>query len=113
MDELTATIVRPKKEHKTGSDQRPKRQPRYHVLLWNDEDHTFEYVIKMLRELFGHQLEHGFQLAQEVDNRGRAIVLTTTKEHAELKRDQVHAYGRDPIIENCSGSMSSTIEPES
>ena len=113
MDEPTATIVRPKKDRKTDSDQRPKRQPKYHVILWNDDDHTYEYVVKMLRELFGHQLEHGFQLAQEVDNRGQAIVLTTTKEHAELKRDQIHAYGRDPMIKASAGSMSSTIEPES
>jgi hypothetical protein len=35
----------------TGS--KPKRQPRYHVVLWNDDDHTYEYVIAMLRRLFG------------------------------------------------------------
>jgi ATP-dependent Clp protease adaptor protein ClpS len=38
--------------------------------------------------------------------------LTTTKEHAELKRDQIHAYGRDGLIERCKGSMWATIEPE-
>ena len=90
--------------------KKPKRQPRYHVLLWNDEDHTYEYVIVMLHELFGHPPEKGFQIAQEVDLRGKAIVLTTTMEHAELKRDQIKAYGKDPGIKACAGSMSSTIE---
>ena len=51
--------------------------------------------------------------AEEVDSRGRVIVLTTTREHAELKRDQIHAYGKDSAMANCSGSMSSSIEPES
>ena len=35
-------------------DTRPKRQPRYHVVLWNDDDHTYQYVIAMLKKLFGH-----------------------------------------------------------
>lgn len=91
---------------------RPKPQPRYHVVLWNDDDHSYAYVIDMLRKLFGHPVPKGLALAKEVDSRGRAICLTTTKEHAELKRDQIHAYGRDDAIRGCSGSMSASIEPE-
>jgi len=91
---------------------RPKRQPRYHVILWNDEDHTYQYVIKMLRQLFGHPPETGFKLAREVDRRGRVIVLTTTREHAELKRDQIRAFGADRLLARSRGSMSATIEPE-
>ena len=53
----------------------------------------------------------GYELAKEVDTRGRAIVLTTTREHAELKRDQIHSFGKDDLIAGCSGSMSCTIEP--
>ena len=49
----------------------------------------------MLMELFGYPPEKGFQMAKEVDTQGRVIVLTTTLEHAELKRDQIHAYGKD------------------
>lgn len=99
-----------KRAKKTRGHKRPKRQPRYHVVLWNDDDHTYAYVIVMLMELFGYPPERGFQLAEEVDHRGRAIVLTTTKEHAELKRDQIHAYGKDGLINNCKGSMWATIE---
>ena len=40
--------------------------------------------------------------------KGKVIVLTTTKEHAELKRDQIIAYGKDDLIKNCTGSMHST-----
>ncbi|HQU43513.1 MAG: Clp protease ClpS [Planctomycetia bacterium 21-64-5] len=90
---------------------KPKRQPRYNVVLWDDDKHSYAYVIVMLKELFGHPFEKGFELAKEVDTRGRVIVLTTTKEHAELKRDQIHAYGKDDGIEGCLGSMWSTIEP--
>ena len=65
----------------------------------------------MLQKLFGHPVEKGYELAKEVDTSGKAIVLTTTLEHAELKRDQIHAFGKDDIIAGCKGSMSSTIEP--
>jgi ATP-dependent Clp protease adaptor protein ClpS len=90
----------------------PKRQPRYHVVLWDDDDHSYAYVIAMMRKLFGYSLERGLQIAEEVDSKGRVICLTTTKEHAELKRDQIHAFGKDSLIDRCSGSMSASIEPE-
>lgn len=91
---------------------KPKQQPRYHVILWDDTDHTFDYVIMMMQQLFGYTLERGMMLAKEVDTSGRAICLTTTKEHAELKRDQIHAFGKDPLLARCKGSMSASIEPE-
>ena len=56
-------------------------------------------------------VEKGFLMAKEVDTAGRVIVATTTKEHAELKRDQIHAFGPDPLIARCAGSMSAVIEP--
>ena len=98
-------------ETEVQEDQKTKRQPPYHVILLNDDDHSYAYVIAMLKDLFGHPVETGFKLAEQVDRTGRAIVLTTTLEHAELKRDQIHAYGPDPTIERCQGSMSAEIEP--
>jgi len=92
-------------------EQQTKRQPPYHVVLINDDDHTYEYVIEMLKALFGHPVEKGYQLAKIVDTKGRAIVCTTSLERAELKRDQIHAYGPDPRITRCQGSMTAEIEP--
>ena len=91
---------------------RPKRRPRYHVVLWNDDDHTYQYVVIMLRTLFGHPVETGIHMAKEVDTEGRVIVLTTTLEHAELKRDQIRAFGADQLLARSKGSMSASIEPE-
>jgi ATP-dependent Clp protease adaptor protein ClpS len=96
---------------KEKEEQKTKRQPPYNVVLLNDDDHSFEYVIAMLQQLFGYPVEKGYQMAWEVDTKGRVIVLTTTMEHAELKRDQIHAFGPDPMIARCKGSMSAVIEP--
>jgi ATP-dependent Clp protease adaptor protein ClpS len=97
-------------EPKQQSKKKPKRQPRYNVILWNDDDHSFDYVIEMMQKLFAHDEVRGFQIADTVHQQGKAIVLTTTMEHAELKRDQIHAYGPDKHIKRCKGSMSATIE---
>lgn len=105
-----AAVVAPKREKAARRDRR--RVPRYHVILWDSDDHTFEYVQQMLRELFGHETQQCVKLAKTVDEEGRAVVLTTTLEHAELKRDQIHAYGKDEE-RGTKGSMSATIEPES
>jgi ATP-dependent Clp protease adaptor protein ClpS len=107
----SATLPETVEKTKEKREEKVKRQPPYNVILLNDDDHSYEYVIIMLQQLFGHPPERGYQMAKEVDTSGRVIVLTTTMEHAELKRDQIHAFGPDPLIPRCKGSMSSTIEP--
>lgn len=97
---------------RTETDARPRRQPRYRVVLWDDDDHSYPYVIRMMRDLFGHSLERGYAIAKEVDTGGKAVVLTTTREHAELKRDQIRAYGSDAAIAASAGSMRASIEAE-
>lgn len=92
--------------------QKPRMQPRWNVVLLNDDDHTYQYVIEMLMVIFGFSQEKGFLIAREVDKSGRAICLTTSKEHAELKQEQIHAYGPDPYLgRECKGSMTAIIEP--
>lgn len=104
-------LVETIRRRRAKSSQKPKRQPRYHVILWDDDDHSYEYVIAMMRKIFGHEMERGYEIAKEVDASGRAICLTTTREHAELKRDQIHSYGKDSLISRCAGSMTASIEP--
>ena len=105
----SATATKPKRPEKTKRTP-PKHLPPYNVVLLNDDDHSYEYVIEMLKVLFGHPVEMGYQLAKIVDTKGRAIVCTTSLERAELKRDQIHAYGKDPRISDCKGSMSAELE---
>lgn len=108
---MPSPAVMPELEPEVDYDRPLRYQPMYNVVLLNDDDHSYEYVIVMLKELFGHPFEKGFKMAQEVDETGRVVLLTTTREHAELKQDQIHAYGPDKSIERCQGSMSAEIEP--
>ena len=109
---MSEPVTLPEPKTRPREKQKVRRQPPYNVILLNDDDHTYEYVIRMLKELFGYPETKGFKMAEEVDRTGRAVVLTTSLEHAELKRDQIHAYGPDKGIERCKGSMSATIEAE-
>ena len=79
---MAETITLPEEQ----TEERTKRQPPYHVILLNDDDHTYQYVIHMLQALFGHPPETGFKMAEEVDTKGRVIVDTTSMERAELKQ---------------------------
>lgn len=99
------TIVEPKPEQKT------RRQPPYNVVLLNDDDHTVDYVVTMMKKLFAHPIEKGVLIAKEVHEKGRCIVWTGSMEVAELKQEQIHAFGADPLVPRCKGSMTAELEP--
>ncbi|MCK4342986.1 MAG: ATP-dependent Clp protease adaptor ClpS [Phycisphaerae bacterium] len=90
---------------------KPRTAPLWHVVLLDDDDHTYAYVIEMLNRLFGHSLATAYRMACEVDTTGRVIVETTYFERAEFKQQQIHACGPDWRIERCAGSMTADLEP--
>ena len=96
---------------KAQSNNQRKQQPRYNVILWDDDHHSYEYVIRLMQNLFAQTKEQAFESALEVDTVGQVICMTTTMELAELKRDQIHAFGKDELDMNCTGAMWATIEP--
>ena len=104
---MTNTIAQPREKR----EQKTQGMPPYNVVLLDDDEHSFEYVIHMLGKIFGHPPEKGYGMAIEVHTSGRVVVDTTNLEKAELKREQIHAFGPDPLIPRCKGSMSATVEP--
>ncbi len=104
---MASTITRPREK----KEQKTRGQSPYNVILLDDDAHSFEYVIRMLKTLFGHPPGRGYRMALEVHTTGRAIVATVDLEQAELKREQIHRFGPDPLVPRCEGSMSAIIEP--
>lgn len=102
---------RERPERRTETEDKTRKQPPYHVIIWNDEEHTYEYVIELLMKIFGHPLEMAYQITYEVDHVGRGIAWTGHQEVAELKRDQILAYGPDWRMAVSKGSIRATIEP--
>ena len=104
---MPRTISSPEVE--TG--QRDRLTPLYHVVLLDDDDHTYDYVIEMLTKIFFISAEAAFRHAVEVDTTGRTIVMTCELAQAEFGRDQIHGYGADPRMAKSKGSMSAVVEP--
>lgn len=104
---------KPEIKEKTSeeSKQKPKHLPMYRVILWNDQDHTFNYVIHMMHKIFGYDKARGMIIATGVHTCGKIAVATLPLEVAELRRDQIRSFGPDPYLEECMTSMYATLEP--
>lgn len=97
----------------TGVSGKDKQPPLYRVVLLDDDDHTYDYVIEMLQKIFIFSGEQALRHAQEVDAQGRTTLITCELPEAEFGRDQIHGYGRDWRMERSKGSMSAVVEPVS
>ena len=86
-------------------------EPMYHVILLNDEDHTYDYVVEMLAKIFKFSESRAFSHAVEVDTKGTTILITCELEKAEQKRDLIHSYGPDWRLPRSLGSMAAVVEP--
>lgn len=84
-----------KPQRKTNPYSKDKPQPPYAVIVQNDEDHTFEYVIEMLQRVFGLNIEDALRHTVNIHNTGEDMVWSGMFEVAELKRDQVRGFGPD------------------
>ena len=85
--------------------------PLYRVVLLDDDDHTYDYVIEMLQKIFVFSLDQAYRHAEEVDTCGRTILLTCELPQAEFARDQIHGFGPDWRLPRSKASMSAVVEP--
>ena len=104
-------MTRPTVTPEIETAQKDQLTPLFHVVLLDDDEHTYDYVIEMLGKIFLLPADIAFRHAVEVDTTGRTIVMTCEIAQAEFGRDQIHGYGADPRMEKSKGSMRATIEP--
>jgi len=91
--------------------ERERIVPLYRVVLLDDNDHTYDYVIEMLQKIFVFSLEEAYRHAEEVDRCGRTVLITCELGEAEFARDQILGYGPDPRLARSKGSMKAIVEP--
>ena len=104
---MTKSTVSPE----TEVINRAELTPLYRVVLLDDDDHTYDYVIEMLQKIFIFPLDLAYRHAEEVDTCGRTVLITCELPEAEFGRDQIHAYGPDWRLPRSKGSMSAVVEP--
>jgi ATP-dependent Clp protease adaptor protein ClpS len=105
------SAVAPRVRPSAKNVEREEHARLYHVVLLDDDEHTYDYVVEMLQKLFLLSAEMALQHAVEVDTTGRTIVITCEKPEAEFARDQIHGYGADPRMPKSKGSMSAVLVP--
>src|SRR5216684_1354074 len=80
--------TKPKEREQTST----RRIPPYNVILENDDYHTLDFVVDVLRKVLGCTLERAVQLVLQAHTTGRSIVWTGTKEVAELKVEPICSF---------------------
>jgi ATP-dependent Clp protease adaptor protein ClpS len=96
----------------TESETVTRRQPPYAVILHNDDINTMEFVVAVLRKVFGYTVERCVELMLEAHQKGRSAVWIGPLEVAELKADQITSCGPDPLrITDGAGPLAVTVEP--
>src|SRR5438309_11842483 len=106
-------MAKPTASPETEVFEQDQLVPLYRVVLLDDNDHTYDYVIEMLQKIFIFSLEEAYRHAEEVDRCGRTVLITCELAQAEFARDQILSYGPDWRLQRSKGSMSAIIEPAS
>jgi ATP-dependent Clp protease adaptor protein ClpS len=106
-----ARMAKPSAAPETEVVERDQMVPLYQVVLLDDDDHTYDYVIEMLQKIFIFTFDQAYRHAEEVDRYSRTVLITCELREAEYARDQIHSYGPDWRLPRSQGSMSAVIEP--
>jgi ATP-dependent Clp protease adaptor protein ClpS len=74
--------------------ERTKRPQLFHVVLYNDDYTTMEFVVHVLEAVFQKGTEEAFRIMLDVHRRGRGVCGAYTYEVAETKVTTVHDMAR-------------------
>lgn len=108
---MPATLTPTEIDVGAGEGTSDRKAPLFNVVLLDDDEHTYAYVIEMLMRLFLFGEASAYRHAVEVDTLGRTVVLTSELEQAQFACDQIHGFGRDPRMAISRGSMRAVVEP--
>lgn len=76
-------------EEEIKTHTKTKRPPLYKVLLHNDDYTTMEFVIRVIRTIFGKTAEQAHEIMMMIHTNGIGVCGIYTKEIAETKVQQV------------------------
>jgi len=110
----TAAIIRVEPRKVDTANARPKQPPMWNVILHNDDVNTMDFVIRTLQKVFHYPYPKATILTLRAHLTGKSCIWTGMKEHAELRAEQIHSCGPDPIMRDRGAmSLGVTLEPES
>ncbi len=108
---MATAVPTPEVVPEQETETRTRRQPPYAVILHNDDTNTTDFVVMVLRKVFGYSVEKCVKLMLEAHERGKAVVWIGALEVAELKADQIRSCGADPGAKKSGHPLTVTVEP--
>ena len=79
----------------TETRERLKKPPLFRVLLHNDDFTTMEFVVEVLRRVFGKDEADAFRIMWAVHTEGLGVAGVYTYEVAEMKVERVTQMARE------------------
>jgi len=70
-----------------------------HLIVYNDDQNTFDWVIQCFMEVLGHTHVQSEQLAMLIHFKGKATVKTAPKPELKPKREALVDRGLSAVIE--------------
>ena len=87
---MTDTAIKTLTQEKIKIEEPSK----YDVIFLNDEITTFEFVVKVLTQIFGKTTDQAIELTKQIHEQGKGIVGTYLHEIAEQKGIEVTLEAR-------------------
>ena len=98
-----------------------EKSPLYRVVLLDDDDHTYDYVIEMLQKIFVFSLEEAFRHAEDefqhevvdhVEKRRASLHVIAAPDlplHLPWPRDPRACAVADALVASCGGRRSAPL----
>ena len=102
--------IQPFEQAGVATAEETKAQRGFKVVLFNDEDHTYDYVVEMLTHVCCMAKEQAFRCAVEVDLEGRTIVHYGGHEACARISAQITSYGPDHRLMRSRSGMNSEVQ---
>lgn len=83
----------PQEKELLDSDVLTEKENSYHLIVWNDDINSFEWVIETLMEVCGHSEEQAEQCALIIHHKGKYAVKTGTYEELKPQCDAITERG--------------------
>jgi|TARA_R110000868_G_scaffold180962_1_gene421678 ATP-dependent Clp protease adaptor protein ClpS len=88
---MTDTAIKTLTQEKIKIEEPSK----YDVLFLNDEVTTFEFVVKVLMQIFGKTTDQAIEITKQIHEKGKGVVGTYLHEIAEQKGIETTVLARD------------------
>jgi len=85
-------------------------QKNFKTVLFNDETHTYDYVVEMLTKSCELSTETAFRCAVEVDLTGKTVVFYGGHEACLLMAHKIVAFGPDHRLPHSLQSMQAEVQ---